>query len=373
MSMISILSGTPSTRTRTTHTATSVPWSTVLPFAAVMAYADGFWITTMRGAVGAIERTRGPFASWLHDSTLVLPVFVFAVLGAVTLALRWLGTGRRPWAAPVTALLVAAAGTLAGLAEVIVSSAYDYHLQMSQLKMMYAMHSVCTNNCLGREEHATLALQVRAVTLAGGLLLVTNLILVAWLTALLGGRIALTGARRRVTARAADRVPGRRLAGLSVPVLIAAAGLIGSATIDAAVVPGYLRVWPIAGVSIMAVMGADVIAARLLLLQPGSRALRVAAAVAALPLLLWLYTRTVGPPIGPGGGAPEATGLAGGSVAVLEVASLIAVGTLLVGRRPGGPASPHLRALVIVGALAATLVGLGGVGVSWLDLAGSGA
>ena len=41
---------------------TSVPWATVLTLAVVLAYADGFWMTSLRGAVGAIERTQGPFA-----------------------------------------------------------------------------------------------------------------------------------------------------------------------------------------------------------------------------------------------------------------------------------------------------------------------
>lgn len=370
MSLSSTLAGPRALRARTTRTPRTVPWSTVLPFAVVMAYADGFWITTMRGAVGAIERTQGPFASWLRESTVVLPVFVFAVLGAVTLALRWLGSGRR-WTVPFTALLVAVAGTAAGLAEVAVSSAYDYHLQMSQLKMMYAMHSVCTNNCLSREQHATLALQLHAFTLAGGLLVVTNLVLVAWMTALLGGRLKLTGARRPSPV---DRVGPSAAAWrtrLTLPVLVAAAGLIGSAAIHVAVTPAYLRVWPVAGVFLMLLTAADVAAARLLLVRPGRAALRTAAVVAALPLLLWLYTRTVGLPFGPGSGVRQSFGLADGAVALLEIASLIAIGARLVRRRPDGPLTPHARTLVVIGALAATVVGLGGTGVPWLDLAGS--
>ena len=47
-----------------------VPWLTVLPLAAVMAYADGFWMMSLRGAVGAIERTQEPFTSWWRESTL---------------------------------------------------------------------------------------------------------------------------------------------------------------------------------------------------------------------------------------------------------------------------------------------------------------
>ena len=69
----------------------AVPWLTVLPLAIVMAYADGFWMVALRGAVGAIERTQEPFTSWWRESTLGLPLYVFAVLGALMLAMRWFG------------------------------------------------------------------------------------------------------------------------------------------------------------------------------------------------------------------------------------------------------------------------------------------
>ena len=82
-----------------------------------MAYADGFWMISLRGAVGAIERTEEPFASWLRESTLVLPVFVFAVLGALTLALRWFGPVLRKSSTVLTALLIVAAGTAVGIAQ----------------------------------------------------------------------------------------------------------------------------------------------------------------------------------------------------------------------------------------------------------------
>ena len=66
----------------------AVPWSTVLPSAILMAYADGFWMMTLRGAIGAIERTQEPFTGWWRESTLVLPLYVLAVLGALLLAMR---------------------------------------------------------------------------------------------------------------------------------------------------------------------------------------------------------------------------------------------------------------------------------------------
>ena len=45
---------------RASQVRRSVPWLTVVPFAVAMAYADGFWMLAMRGAVGAIERTPEP-------------------------------------------------------------------------------------------------------------------------------------------------------------------------------------------------------------------------------------------------------------------------------------------------------------------------
>ena len=111
------------------------PWLTVLPLAVVLAFADGFWVTSLRGAVGAIERTQSPFASWLRESTARPsalrprgarrphpgPALVRAVRRTgPRQVLTSLAAGRRrpaPWPA------------LAGLAA---SSVYDYHLQPQQ-------------------------------------------------------------------------------------------------------------------------------------------------------------------------------------------------------------------------------------------------
>ena len=95
-------------RSQTLRGRSGVPWLTVVPLAVVLAYADGFWIISLREAVGAIERTGQPFANWLRESTLAVPLFVLAVLGALTLALRWFGPVlRKPRTVLATALLVA--------------------------------------------------------------------------------------------------------------------------------------------------------------------------------------------------------------------------------------------------------------------------
>jgi hypothetical protein len=178
-----------------------IPWLTVLPLAVVMAYADGFWIISLRGAAGAIERTGQPFATWLRESTLTLPIFVIAVLGALTLAARWFGPVlRNPKTVMAAALMVVAAGTLVGIAEMAASSAYDYYLQSNQLQFMGSMRSMASMASMGSTaalQQASLELQVRAVGLGSGILLVTNLVLVGWAMAFWGGRLDVSTTRHR--------------------------------------------------------------------------------------------------------------------------------------------------------------------------------
>jgi hypothetical protein len=168
-----------------------VPWLTVVPLAVVLAYADGFWMISLRGAVGSIQRTGEPFVSWLRESALLLPVFVLAVLGALALAAHWFGPVlRKPRTVLATALLVAAAGTLVGIAALAASAAYDYHLQSDQLQLMASMRSMASMPSMAQaQEQASLGLQVRAVGLGSAILLVTNLVLVGWVVAFMGGRL----------------------------------------------------------------------------------------------------------------------------------------------------------------------------------------
>ncbi len=175
--------------------------------AVVMAYADGFLLTSIQGAVGAIERTQGPFASWLRTSTLMLPVFVFAVL---------VGAGPRP--PPVRAGAAngeegrgrgaadrRGAEPWSGAGELAVSAAYDYHLQSQQLELVDATHRAaghvhdtgsgeCTGLCARKQ--ATLAVDAKAVGFGSAVVLGANLVLVAWVLALRGGRLEPARTRR---------------------------------------------------------------------------------------------------------------------------------------------------------------------------------
>ena len=337
----------------------AVPWLTVVSLSVVLAYADGFWMMSLRGAVGAIERTEEPFASWLRESTLVLPVFVFAVLGALTLALRLFGPVLRRSSTVLTVLLVVAAGTAVGMALITVSAAYDYQLQSSQLQLIGSMSHTCPDgSCLALQEQASLGLQMRAVGYGSGILLVTNLVLVGWVVAIRGGRLDVSRTRR----------PTSRGRGIEHRGLFLAAALFGSAAIHAAVVPEHLSQWAGAGV-FFAILAAAQLAVGLLSLGRRHRAVLLAvAAISMVPLALWLCSRTVGLPFGPGVGVPEPAGLPDIAAGVLELGTLLAAVALLrdKGRRPIGPSlSAHIRSLPVVAAIAIGVLGLAGTGPAW--------
>src|SRR5919112_2815428 len=122
------------------HARRSSALLTALPVAVLLAYADGFWLTSLQGAVGAIERAQTPFANWWRGSTLMVPVFLIAVLAALALARRWYGPDLRGTKAVlVTAALVTAAATLVGVADLVANAAYDYHLQANLIEVSQNM------------------------------------------------------------------------------------------------------------------------------------------------------------------------------------------------------------------------------------------
>ena len=182
-----------------------VSWLTVAAFAVAISFVDGFWVTSLQGAVGSLERSRPPLQRWLRDSTLMLPLYVGAVWVALLLTRRWVGRSRRSLTRIATAmvLIIAICSALA-IAEVANSSAYDYHLQTQHLELVEELnhaHSVelptqpaadaGSDSCLGlcAAKRSTLRLHVRAVTYSSVALLLTNVVLVAWLFALGGDRL----------------------------------------------------------------------------------------------------------------------------------------------------------------------------------------
>jgi len=184
-----------------------VRWRTVVGMAVLMAYADGFWLTSVTGAVGAIERTQSPFVTWLRDSTLMVPAFALAVLVALALAHRRFGRpirGRRGGLAAT--LLIAAAGTVLAFAQVMISAVYDYHLQAGLLQFMQSVHA---HGTLADQLQLNRAADMQGARYATALDLISNCVLVGWVLALQGGRLEQPehgGGRRRSPTPAAEVV-----------------------------------------------------------------------------------------------------------------------------------------------------------------------
>jgi hypothetical protein len=197
---------------------------TVALVAVVIAYADGFWLSAVHGAVGAFSRREPPFQRWLRESTITLPLFFLAVLGAMTLARRWVGRTRLTLVRVVaTALLVVVFTGAVGVAELAASSTYDYREQTSTVGLReHANHAgsasatsptlatdpnACVGNCAVKRN--ALRSHVRAVGWTSLFVLISNLVLVLWCMALRSDRLwARQASRRRVRRRSTQ--PGVR-------------------------------------------------------------------------------------------------------------------------------------------------------------------
>lgn len=172
-----------------------LPWGFVAGLAVTLALANGFVIVAVQGAIGAIERAQTPFTNWLRYSAILVPVFVLAVTWALA---RSSGRGRRTAA---TVLLIAAVAAVAGIVAMIVSTTYDYHLQSQLLAKSSSLHTThligasgATNSAYddgawSPEQRDTLLADVKGAGLGSVLLIGGNLLLVAWVTALRGGRL----------------------------------------------------------------------------------------------------------------------------------------------------------------------------------------
>jgi hypothetical protein len=353
--------------TGTVRARPAVPWWTVLPLAGVLAYADGFWMVALRGAVGAIERTQEPFTSWWRESTLALPIYILVVLAALTLALRLFGPVLRTAKTVLaTGALLVAGGTVVGVTQIVASTLYDYHLQSDQLAMMDSMHGLCTGSCLEQAQQSSIAALLRAVLYVSGILLVTNLVLVGWVMAMKGGRLTVAAAKQPVSNGNPRRVTDSRSEDLR---LLLIAGLLGSAVIHAAVIPDHLAEWTAAGVFFILLTVAQVAIAGLLMTRLNHALLLTGVLLNAGLLLLWLYSRTLGLPFGPNPGIPESIGLADILAGILEVAALLAAVLLLRAHPPAThpPASAHRRGLILLAVIAVTAIGLYGAAPNWFD------
>lgn len=339
------------------RTEATVRWSHALPLVVVLAFANGFWLVALRGAVGSIARTSDPFTTWLRESALLVPWYAVAVVGAFALVLWRVGARPRgPARVAGAGALVAATGTLAGTLVLVLSSVLDYRLQVVDLQHMAAVHAGCDQGCLTERIQASAHLQVESVLVGAALMALTDLVVVALVIAYRGGRLEVAGSR----AAGAGSLAGARAL---LPSL-----LLGAAAIHAAVVPEHLVEWRAAGIFLALLALAEAAAAVAVVglpprVAPSRPALAVAAAVSVVPLLVWTASRTAGLPFGPGAGTPEPVGVADVLADVLEVAALALALVLWLrlhrGRAAPRPWPPHAAALAICGALAATTLGVG--------------
>ena len=226
----------------------------------------------------------------------------------------------------VTALLIALAGTLVGIAIIVANTWYDYSLETDLLRMMDTMHGGCVGNCIALQQQSTLAALTRGVLYTGLFLLITNLVLVGWVVAARGGRLAVTTVRRPSGMAMAGRLTDTRIDNTR---LLLVAGLIGSAVIHAAVVPEHLAEWTGAGLFFIVLTVAQLVLAGLLVIRSDRALLWSAVALNVAPLLIWGYSRTLGLPFGPEAGIAESVGLADIFAGLLELIALTAAVVLL--------------------------------------------
>lgn len=350
-----------------------VPWATLATFSAGLSCVGAFWLVSLTGAIGVTERGEAPFVTWLMLSLTLLPVYGAGVLGAMTLAKRWFGA--KPRAAKdalMTALLLVAVATVVGITALVASAAYDYSLQVHHINGMSGMSS-CSGSCVPRERHDIFVLHVRGLLLVGQWLLLTNVLLVAWLAATWGGRITL--ATSSIGSTGGDGAVDRATAGGGIKNdirLLLVGMLAGAALIHAAVIPEHLQEWSAAGWFFILLAAAEVAVAGLVLSRVRERAALLAAgALSIVPLVAWLWSRTLGLPFGPESGVAEAIFVPDVLACALEVgAVLIVVALLKPGRFAGPRISAHTRGLAVLSLLAVTAIGIAATGPSWFDAFG---
>ncbi len=180
------------------------PLGLVATAAVLTAAVDTFWMTSMQGAVGSIQRAQSPLRVWLVSTALAVPLYLVAVVGALILARHRL-TGRgSPWLRSLAGMaLIVGVTSLVGMAGFGVNAAWDYRTQTRQIALDHAhsegivqgddgkiqVGSIVVPGCYGdcavrsqtRDTHLT------ALRLASGIVLGTNTVLVLWVVALWGG------------------------------------------------------------------------------------------------------------------------------------------------------------------------------------------
>ena len=106
-----------------------------------------------------------------------------------------------PRAVAAAALLVILAGSVVGTAEVVASAMVDYHLQSEQIVATSKVHvhthvhaaGAAGSECISCvQQQLSLAADATGARDAGRILLGANVVIVAWVTAMRGGRLGTT-------------------------------------------------------------------------------------------------------------------------------------------------------------------------------------
>jgi hypothetical protein len=197
-------------------------WRTVVIIGIVLAYADGYLLVALTGAVGAIERTNHPFGAWLEESAVLVPLIILAELLVLKLVRRRSGPVLRSWRGTVVAgLLIAMAASVTGFLAITASTGYDYSLQtklivfeenidnVNGVPLVPAGSTVARGNCnsmICNEERFSLATDVRGVAISAPILVVGNIVLVGLLLAYFGGRLGAPERRRTEPVPSTEKV-----------------------------------------------------------------------------------------------------------------------------------------------------------------------
>jgi hypothetical protein len=113
----------------------------------------------------------------------------------------------------------------------------------------------------------------------------------------------------------------------------ASAALLGAAVVHASVIDAHFAEWWAEGVCFLVLQVVE-LALALALVRRASRPLYLAAiAVSAGTVALWIVSRTVGVPVGPGAGRPEAVGRPDLTATVLELMTALVLIPLVFGLR----------------------------------------
>lgn len=165
--------------------------ATVGGIAVVCDLANGFWITSLQGAIGAVDRASvDPVFRYLQAFVILLPVYVAAAWAALRLARRWAGRRRELARLSIAFGLAVVFSTLIGVGHATATAWWDYGDQAANIDAQHAGHTII-GACLGAcaAKHATVMTHVRGISYAAIAMLVTNALLAGWVLALRGGRL----------------------------------------------------------------------------------------------------------------------------------------------------------------------------------------